>query len=501
MTTVKKFLKESEFLQSLHGPFFPSDIRKGENISARIDFVDRSDSINVQVWRLSPLGVELLLDDLSSVAQGDKVNVTLNLGNQSPQFTGLVVDIITSQEQFNIIGIRLVSENQGQRTDLRERRQRKRWQTSNQFLPTGMAPNPAKFNDFIFFRVKDISSDGMQIVTSLRNKFLLTGMEFDSSISFPMISQVRASFRIKNIRILQENNQEFLSLGVTFMEKSTDLMDSIGQYLSQFSDIPSLDELHSQGLSPSTLKKTVQFSYVKSEEDYKDVLRLRLLANKKEGKVPDTHTAEQMGDIFDTRSRIVIAKVNNEVVATGRMTFCEYDQPFETESYLQWDQKLPRREDSVEIMRVCTHPNYRGTDLLVLMFKFMAKAAAQSKRNWIVLGTTDKYLGMYKKMGGKPTGRYYVNPLFEGFKDQLVIGNIQESLMGKGMNPIYWNYVYGDILSYLSSSSLLNMRPIDRLRITLYRALAPLSNLLVQHYVIPKKIEKARLEIYKGKRP
>ena len=492
MSSARKFIQESEFLDSLHGPFFPADVRQGQNVSAKLSVENEQFSHDLNVWRLSPLGVELLNDKDVEIHRGQKVSVTLNLGDQSSQFNGLIVDSIQNISGREILGIRLVVDpipfSGGA-----ERRKRKRWSTSNQFLPTGMAPNPAKYNDFIFFKIKDVSANGMQIITSLRNKFIVPGMKFESSISFPMISQVRANFTIKNIRISDESGGEHLSLGVEFSEKTTDLLDTIGQYLSQFSDVSKLSELHKDGLSPTTMTGSLNFSYVKTEDDYKEVLKLRYIAYKAEGKVSKNSTIEDMGDVYDTRSRIVIGKIGDKVVTTGRMTFCDFDQPLEHEEYIEWDATLPRREDSVEIMRVCTHPDFRGSDILVQMFRFMATASAQSKRKWIVLCSTEKYLNMYKKMGGQITGHDFELTKLNNSPHKLLVGPIQDSLLGKGLNPLFWNYIYGDLIQYLEDSKTLDFKPIDRLRIAIYRTLKPLSMFLFKYFHAPKKIEKARV--------
>lgn len=56
MSTARKFVHESELLKNIHGPFFPSDVREGENISATVEIDETKEVFEYRVWKLSPLG-------------------------------------------------------------------------------------------------------------------------------------------------------------------------------------------------------------------------------------------------------------------------------------------------------------------------------------------------------------------------------------------------------------------------------------------------------------
>ena len=498
MSAAKKFITQSEILQSLHGPFFPSDVRAGEPISATLKIEETQQTYSLRVWKLSPLGIELLNDENILLEKGNSVSLSINVGNETGYYDGLVVDQMAEEGSNNIIGIRLVKKDTEINTDA-NRRTAKRWVTSSQFLPTGMAPNPAKYNDFIFFRVKDISADGMQLTTSLRNKFLLVGMKLDTSVSFPMIAQIRINFEIVNIRLSKDGNNENLSVGVKFIEKDTEMLETIGQYLTQFGNIDSLEPLLEQGLAPSTIGQAVSYSYVKTKEDYEEVLELRWLAYKKEGKLPEGAKPEDLADIFDSQSRIVIGRFSGKAVSTGRMSFNEYDQKFEQEDFVTWPSDFPRRDQSVEIMRVCTHPEFRGSDLLVSMFRFMATAVVQGKREWIILSTTDKYTSLYEKMGGKLSGLSFNLPALNNSKHHIILGNVRDSLTGKNLSPFYWNAIYGNLISYIESYNLIDLTPMDRIRISAYRMLSPITRFFEKYFIAPKRLERARLNVLANK--
>lgn len=497
MSGEAKLLQDIDIIKNLHGPFFPSDIRAGEPLSATVFTSEFEEGVEMRVWRLSPLGVELLANEnnnfINSLVMGKKINLNLQIADQHLNFEGLLVDEVREELGRKVFGVRIVVPEIPREIGT-DRRKEQRWVCATQFLPTGMAPNPAKYNDFIFFRVKDVSANGMQLLTSLRNKFLVPGMKIEANISFPMVTQSRVSFRITNVRPIKEMGTDYLSLGVQFLEKDTDVMEAIGQYLAQFGLVDSLSSLHEQGLNSRSISKSVAFSYVRTEEEYKEVLRLRFEAYKMEGKLSPNYSVNDMGDIYDTRSRIVIGRYNGQIVATGRMTFNEYDQNFEQENFVKWTEDLPARHESVEIMRVCTHPEFRGSDLLFAMFKFMAVAVVQSRRDWIVLSTTEKYVPLYLKMGGVYTGSSFKLPKLNNTEHKLIVGNVRDSITGKNLSPIMWNLIYGDVVGYLEGNNHFQLTSAERMRVNIYRLFSPLANFVLKYVISPRKEERAKLK-------
>ena len=94
-----------------------------------------------------------------------------------------------------------------------ERRRQVRWLCSDEFHPTGVASNPAKSNDFILFRVLDVSPSGLRLQTSLRNNFIVRGMRLDVIVSFPMVSQITVRLTVQNVSFISRNKKEFLAVG------------------------------------------------------------------------------------------------------------------------------------------------------------------------------------------------------------------------------------------------------------------------------------------------
>ena len=168
----------------VHSPFYPADVRQGDPITASLRVIPGEKSTTMAVWRLSPFGIELVADPNVSIPSGSEIDLTLTLGRQQSRFTGLVVTSRHRSKGRELIGIRWYQTPDAHESGAEERRSTSRWLCGSEFLPTGVAPNPARFNDFIHFRVRDLSSTGMQLVTSLRNKFIVPGMQILINLFF-----------------------------------------------------------------------------------------------------------------------------------------------------------------------------------------------------------------------------------------------------------------------------------------------------------------------------
>lgn len=477
MSSPRKFNETS--VSSIHGGIVPAEVRDGDPVFARLISLAGEPAFNreFRVWRMSPLGVELLVEDTTTIPKGTAVDLELKVGNQKSILCGLVVDDVITENKIHLLHMRLISKH-ANRTDDIERRNSDRWMCSDQFFPTAVASNPARFNDFVYFKIRDLSNGGMKLHTSLRNKFVMPGMTFDCIVNFPMVTQIKMKITVKNLRIEMDGTKEVLALGVTYNTTDRDVQNAVGQYLMQFGSVDSLNELINSGVYVSNVSEAVQFSYVRSKEDYDRVLALRFLAYKDAGKLKDGATEKDMADEFDARARIVIGTYKGEVVCSARLIFSQLDEKMEQEKFVHWPTTLPRRDEMVEIMRACTRPDFRGSDLLISMFKFVAIAVAQSKRKWVVICATKNMAPLYRRMGFHDVGLSYEHQGLNGLHHDILVGNVPDAMMGKSVGPIEWNFIWSDVSNYLQQYDLIELDPATNLRLGVYRLLSPIASLM-----------------------
>ena len=456
--------------QELHDIIFPADIRESDLIGARVRRKDSAEYVSYRVWKLSPLGIELIpLADVD-FEKGEIVEFELTVGRQVTRFEGLVVGNGPEDADRPTLGVRF-SAKKSESIGEADRRSGSRWICSGQFDPVGIAANPAQFNDFLYFKIRDISGSGIRAITSLRNKFIVPGMELTFQISFPMTSQISTTMKVARLAVTTEGGKDFLEVGMVFADLSRQQREIIGQYLVQFSDAESLRRVREEGFFPLSLTRGVDYKYIKSEDEFWEVLELRLSANREAGKVPEHYTAADMADIYDTRGRILVGKYHGAVVATARLSFTETGERLEHEEFVDLPSDFPRREQVLEIARAATHSDFRGSDLWTTLMQHLAIVAIQAKRHWVTISTTPELVGMYLRLGFRETGLTYEHPLYPGKTQVVLLINVPDAVMGIGVGPIYWNVIWRSVAKYLTDHQVLS----GSTRTKVYSLLSPLS--------------------------
>ena len=238
----------------IHEAVFPADVRSQDRIVARIKKRDGESSFYpIQVWKLSPLGIELVDDPGQNYRKGDKIDLEITIGGQRTYFEGLVVDLILDNEAIRLIGIRLSNKRRSLDAE-GEKRRSVRWLCSEDFYPTCVSPTPGRYNEYIYFQIRDISKEGFQLLCSLRNKYLIPGTQLNLTASFPMVGDLSLAVRVARIGINSERGKDHLVVGTEFISLSQTTKNVIGQYLLQFTDAETLDDLRGAGFFPCLSK-------------------------------------------------------------------------------------------------------------------------------------------------------------------------------------------------------------------------------------------------------
>jgi len=292
-----------------------------------------------------------------------------------------------------------------------------------------------------------------------------------------MVGDISLSVTITRIGITSERGKDFLVVGTEFSNLTVGAKNIIGQYLLQFTNAENLTDLRSAGFLPMSIAKGTDFFFLKSEEDYEEVLRLRKLAHLHSGTVDPELSRLDMGDRFDLNSRIVVGKHKGKIIASIRVHFNVLEEPMEHEQHIDWPANLPRRDQIVELSRACTHPDFRSNDLLASLLRFMSTTCLQPQRPWILISTIEDLKDFYVKVGLPDTGISYTHPQFRGTQ-YMLLGNAYDMLLGRSSHPIYWNVVWRDVFDYLVETGMLNPESMDRARLRIYRLVFPIAKLI-----------------------
>lgn len=291
-----------------------------------------------------------------------------------------------------------------------------------------------------------------------------------------MVGDLSLPVRVARIGIDSHQGKDRLIVGTEFIGLSQTAKNTIGQYLLQFSSADSLEGLRDAGFFPTSISKGTDYYFLKSESDYEAVLNLRLMAHQAGKTVDEDLAPSDMGDMFDTNSRIIVGKYKGEIIASARVHFNVLEEGMEHETYVDWPSELPRRDQIFELTRVCTHPKFRSNDLLASLLRFIAATCLQPQRPWVLVSSTDQLVPFYKKIGLEDTGIRYQHPVFKG-NQNVLLSNAYEILLGRTVDPLYWNALWKEVYQYLVESGVLVPEPMDRARIRAYRLLSPLTSL------------------------
>ncbi|XOV84591.1 MAG: PilZ domain-containing protein [bacterium] len=465
--------KYSLDFSKIHKIIRPADVRETDRIEARIRLRDNKDYIHARVWKMSPLGIELVQPvEGPPLTKGDPLDLELLVAGQRLKFEGLIVDLAKANDSISLAGVRF-NKPHLELSDKSERRNVERWMCSPDYHPTAVCPTPGHIRDHMFFKIADISSEGLQLTCSLRNKMPVPGLILSLTSNFGVDGTFNTPVQIVRVGFTTEGGKDRLSVGVKFL-KLTDRMKSImGQYLVQFSNVQSIDDLRTQGFWPASIANAVNFSYLTTEAEYAEVLKLRKRAHDADKNLNEDVSEEDMGDMHDTSCRIIIGSHNGKLVCTARVRFNSPEEPLEHEAFVTWPTELPQRNEIIEIGRLALDPEYRHGDLLQGLFEYMA-ATCVHDRSYVVMSCLAKMVKFFEKLGFVDTGLRYEGSIFNDTA-YVLIGDTQSAMVGKNVNPIYWNLIWKRVSSYMLESQVFEVHGLDRIRLTMYKMVSPIA--------------------------
>lgn len=470
----------------VHDKVYPTDVREHDRVLARVRKRNSSDDFApIRVWKLSPLGVELVNSSELELKKSDKIDLQLIIGGHRSEFRGLVVDLVQSNGEISLAGVRL-SESPSSRPAQDEQRRSVRWICSEDFYPTCVAPTPGRFNEYMYFQIRDISREGLQLKCSLRNKYLIPGTQLNLTASFPMIGNATVTAQVTRVGVTSERDKDYLVVGTEYLELASSARSVIGQYLLQFSNAETVSDLKDAGFFPSSLAKGTDFYFLKSEADYEAVLDLRLKAHKGAGTIDQSLRPSDMSDRYDSSSRIIVGKHRDNIIASARVRFGSLNEPMEHETYVDWPSNAPRRDSIFEITRVCTDPDYRRQDLLAGLLRFIGTTCIQPQRPWCLISSTEGLAPFYEKIGLSQTGLTYTHPVYKGLQ-YVMLTNALEVMKAKHVHPLYWNAIWSEVYTYLVDTGVIVPEPMDHARVRAFRSLHPFARALTRISRYPKK--------------
>ena len=462
---------------SIHEPSIPAEIRPTEPISASILF--NNSLQQTRVWKISPFGVELVMGSTKALEAGEIFEINIDLVSDKIILKGIYNTTYFVNSE-TIACFKIITEENDKTS--RQDRRAPRWRCASEYRPTAHTECAVNYRDVIHFRIVEMSDSGVKAITSLRNKFIFPGMNINASVAFPVAGQISMNFKIEHVYVHNSvENKPELGIDMSYHQDKLNDQYVIANYLLRFADVQSYADIKKYGFITNNLSSSIDFSYVETEEEYRQVLALRRIANT--SKLSEGTRDLDLSDEYDSRSRICIGKHKGKVVCTVRLTFHEMTDLMEIEKHCDLPDSMPDREKIVEGMRLCTHPDYRASDLLFQFLRQVAIVVSQSNRNYFILSCVENLIPFYKKLGLVNTGLTYESEVFKGTKEHVFIGRLETMLYGININPVVWNAVYGDLFEHLNSKNIHNYTMTQLLRVQALKLLKPLATFLTNRKI------------------
>lgn len=255
-------------------------------------------------------------------------------------------------------------------------------------------------------------------------------------------------------------------IGVTEIQKDSVLVKirplsipkEISEWLAQqliFGSNISPEALRGLGFGIKNLANGLKFRYIKSQEEYEEVLQLRLKAYSLAGKVSSKKHPKDMIAPLDSISRIIGAYHGGKIVGSVAVSFPNSEEVvLDTERPFRngYPKKMPSKLQIIEVARLCTDPDYRRGDLMVRILEHIYKALQCGNRKVVVTSTDAKLWPLYKSIGFKKTGMSYDHPYLEGIKHYVITQSSAQADAAKQINPLAWNYAWRDMSKFLNEN-------------------------------------------------
>ncbi len=322
------------------------------------------------------------------------------------------------------------------------------WQPSISFN------HPFLYERQIRGKVLKLSKHGLLVAISTQNNDLLPHAVIPNlNLHIEGIGEIACSVEVESIEYLTHYyDQIFLYLKFVKIERIA--FELFGQLLlvhgvSHHPSFKLIDIIKKAGLYPRDIKKHLSFTYLKSKEDYLEVLKLRLKAYMRAGKVEDDSSYLSMSDIYDDNSKIIVCKHHGRVIGSIRVTFCnESEDRFELEESITLPGKFADRSRCVEMSRLCVDDHYWGTDIVIGLIERAYIYSLKTGRKYLITSCVQSMWRFYKRMAFRNTKITFELKTLQGTPHKFIYIPLRSGMAGLGMHPAVFFMFFHKIVQF-----------------------------------------------------
>ena len=409
-----------------------------------------------QLLSATPLGATVRVrEDIYHLLTNNSLDVELTIGDQTLKLADAVIEALGEEDHAHLIYISW--ENPPDKSRIQKDRPL-RWPCDRQLAPLCVITNPYELYGQKCFKVENLSRVGLQLLTTQPPGLLIPGLRLPGVVQFPGLGPEPVTLELRWLRPNSSSAQQEFYLGARIIEAAPSYGASAGQYLFQHISGIAAAEVRSAGLLVPSVASGVTYEFAQSSEDYRDVLELRMKTYPWVQLSSQAIEPEEMGDIYDTRANILIARHQGKCVGSLRIVFHRPGDMLEMLEHVEnapvpdW---FPQNEDLVEVTRICVDHNYRKGDLLLGMFKQVLLVMLQSNKWWLVGGSEEGLLPYYKALGAKVTGLEYqwARGGMTTAVSVLTI-NLADYLNQVDVSQAAWNLLAPDVIAFAQNHQI-----------------------------------------------
>ena len=323
-----------------------------------------------------------------------------------------------------------------------------------------------------------VSKKMLKLEASYKNRVIIPGMKVRAVALLPFSKKQIVYLEVKAVSPSKDGSKMIVDFEV--VRASSSFLESLSNYVLLFGTVASINEFRESGFKTSSLKLSKTTRYCKTEQEYREVLKLRYKSYlTRVDNIDENVDLQIFADDYDSRSRIVMLYHQEKLVASVRVVFCKENQKMEIENYIELPEHFPDKEDCMEISRLCIDPDYRKSDLLLSLFNEILLIALESKRNHALVTAPKDTAANYKRAGYRDMGvKFTIKEVMGDDEVELrVMGiSLPDILKAKGINPLSWHLIYEDSLKIATFKGVLDSSAINAVKAYLWPFLVGLAS-------------------------
>ncbi len=417
----------------------------GENLIVTLKIKDLS--LQGSIIDFSPDSIKVAVNlDTNTIHYGDIFNIQYQLWEQKFNNDGKIIDHYKKTMDnlsYDILEVQILPADRGSKT-----RRNCRFEIgSDEIKPTAQIRNPFTLKNTCNLEIRDISSDGFG--TNCPPEFtLFPGVTVDAEISFPFSPSVKCKAVVRHISSHSETRENFI--GFETISNYTQYQEISSAYLLKTKgELVTPNYLRSQGFNRIFLESAVTFKYRETDQDYIDIAKLRLKVWQSVGMFKDKleKDYEDMLDLYDTRSRHILAYHGNRLVGSARVVFNNGDNS--KIEHGMYHIEIPawlKKRKFVEFSRAVIDEKYREGVLWFSMLFHLGRVLLESGHDIALISCTKKlYRKIYSIAGFKKICEFICDE--EVY--YLTYLDMRKVVDGKKMLPIAWSLGYKELHYHL----------------------------------------------------